>query len=123
MSKKKNWKESKLTLPKSLRILRNKPMPSLDIDELEQGEELPDDGYHLVGDILAQRAADEEGRFAEAFLRWVLEGEVAHVVQRLGQDGQRHAELLRLAVAVGWPVQVAEEEVPDREGLLFSAVS
>ena len=91
-------------------------MTSLDIDELEAGKELADEGDDLVGHICAPGAADEEGRLLEARLVGVLEGEVAEVAERLGQDRQRDAELLRLA-ALG-TMEVAEQELPNAEGLL-----
>ena len=86
-------------------------MASFDIHQLKVGEELADQWDHLVGNILALRPADEERGLQEAHLRRVLEGEVAEVVEGLGQDVQRHAELLRLAV--GGAVQVAEKELAD----------
>lgn len=54
-------------------------MPGLDVDEAEFGEELANERQHVVGDVLALRAADEEGRFLEADGGGVLEWEVAHV--------------------------------------------
>ncbi len=91
-------------------------MASVDVDQLEEGEELADQRDHLVGDVLALRPADKQRGLRKADLVRVLEGEVAQVVEGLGQDVQRHAELLGLAV--GGAVQVAEQKLADREGLL-----
>ena len=92
-------------------------MASLDINQLKVGEKLADQWDHLVGNILAARSADEECGLQEPHLPRVLEGEVAEVVEGLGQDVQRHAELLRLAV--GRAVQVAEKELADMEVLFL----
>ena len=51
-------------------------MPGLDGDELEAGEKLADDRYHLIRDVLAPRAADEERGLVEADFLRRLEGEV-----------------------------------------------
>lgn len=55
-------------------------MPSLNIDELEQREELPYQRYHLVGHVLAMRAADEQRALLEPHLGWIPVWEVAEVV-------------------------------------------
>lgn len=106
----------RLTLPKSLRILRNNPVPRLGIDHLKHREELADERDDLVRDVLALGAADEQRGLEEAHGGRVLEGEVAQVVERLAQDAERDPELLGVG-PVGRAVQVAEEELADCEGL------
>lgn len=94
-------------------------MPGLDVDQLEERKELADDGNHLIRDISALSAADEERRLAEAHGGRVLEGEVAHVVEGLAEDVEGDAEFLRAGLGGGgfWAVEVAEEELTDWEGL------
>lgn len=104
-----------LTLSKSLRVLRDNPMASLDIHHLEPREELAHDGQHLVWDVLAPCAAHEQRGLLEPGLAWVLVREVAHVWERLAEDVDRDAEFLGLGAFRG--VQVAEEELTDWEGL------
>ena len=70
-------------------------MPRIDIDQLKAREELPDDGDHLVGDIAALGAADEERGLGEAHGGRVFEGEVAHVVEGFAEDVEGDAEFLR----------------------------
>lgn len=91
-------------------------MTSVDVDEREAREELADQGYDLVGDVLAPGAAHEQRGLLEPPLRGVLEGEVAEVVEGLAEHAERDAELLRRAA--GRPVQVAQQELPDRQLLL-----
>jgi hypothetical protein len=91
-------------------------VPRLGIDHLKHGEELADERDHLVRDVLALGAADEERGLKEAHGGRVLEGEVAEVVEGLAQDAERDAELLRVG-PVGRAVQVTEEELADCEGL------
>jgi hypothetical protein len=67
----------------------------LDIHHAEAREELADEGYHVVGHVLALSTADEEGRLLEAYLAGILEGEVAEVIECSTKDVQRDAELLR----------------------------
>ncbi|KAJ3566686.1 hypothetical protein NPX13_g7038 [Xylaria arbuscula] len=76
----------KLTFQELGRLLRNDPMPSIDIHELEPREEAADDGYGLVGDVFALRAADEQRRLLEAPLVRVAEGEIAQVIKILAED-------------------------------------
>lgn len=110
----------KLTLAEGLWILGNDPVARVDIDQLKLGEELANQGDHLVRYVLALRAADKQRGLEEAACAGVLEGEVAHVVERLGKDVERHSELLRLGV-VRRAMQVAEEELSDGKGLLQRA--
>lgn len=94
-------------------------MPGVDVDEREAREELADQGQDLVGDVVAAGAADEQRGPLEAGGGRVPEGEVAHVAERLADDVEGHAELVRRAVL--GPVQVAEQELPDRHVLLVLA--
>lgn len=73
-------------------------MAGVNVNELEAREELPDEGDGLVRHISALCAADEQGGLDEAGLARVLEGEVAQVVECLGQRAQRHTELLESIV-------------------------
>lgn len=83
-------------------------MPGLDVDELEAGEKLADDRYHLIRDVLAPRAADEERGLVEADFLRRLEGEVAQVVEGLGEDRERDAEFLdRGGGGSFWAVEVS----------------
>jgi hypothetical protein len=93
------------TLSKLVRLLRHQPVPGLDVDELEAREEAAYGGQHLVRDVLALRAANEERRLLEPRLVRVTEGEVAQVVERLGQDVQWYGELVVRAAL--WTPQVA----------------
>lgn len=112
--------QQKRTLSKCLRILRDQPVTRLDVGDLEQGEELADDGQRLVRHVLALRAPDEQRWPLEAHLPGLLEGEVAHVREGAAEDLDGDAEALRLLAF--WRVEVAEEELPDGEGLLFCLV-
>ena len=102
---------SQHTSPERLGVLRYQPVPRLDVDQPEAREELPDDGDDLVGHVRAPRAPDEQRRLHEADRAGVLVGEVAHVVERLGERRERHAELPRVG-AFGL-VEVLEEELAD----------
>lgn len=93
-------------------------MAPLDIGHLKEWEELPHDGQHLVRDVLALGAPDEQGRLLEPVLAGVLEGEVAHVGQGLAEDVDGDAELPGLLALRG--VQVPQEELADGEGLCGS---
>lgn len=95
-------------------------MAGVDVDDLEQREELAHDGQHLVGDVLALGAPDEERGPLEAHPAGLLVGEVAHVRQGAAEDVDGDAEPPRL-VALG-RVEVPEEELPDGEGLYFQLV-
>ena len=89
-------------------------MARLHIDELEAREKLPDQRNHLVGHVLAARAADEQRRLLKAHLARVLEGKITQVVERFAQDAERHAEFLGFAVVVSrdlGSVEVAEKEL------------
>ncbi len=92
-------------------------MASLNINQLKVREELANQWDYLVGNILAARPADKERRFQKPHLTRVFKGEVAEMVESLGQDVQRYAELLRLAV--GGAVQVAEKELADCKVLFW----
>ncbi len=96
-------------------------MASVDIRKLEAGEELPNRGDDLVGDVLALGASDEQRRFLVPDRAGVLEGKIAQVVQRLAQDVEGHPKLLHRA-ALG-PEEVAQEELPDGHGLARATVS
>ena len=94
-------------------------MSRVDIDQLKARKELPNDGNHLVRNISALRAADEERRLRKSHGSRVFEGEIAHVVEGLAEDVQGDAEFLRVGL-VGvayWAVEVAEEELADWGGL------
>lgn len=90
-------------------------MAGLNVHHLEPREESADERNGLVGHVLALGAADKQGGLLEPGLLGVLEGEVAHVVELLGNDAERHLELL-LRRTLG-PVQVAQEELAHRQVL------
>lgn len=91
-------------------------MPRLNIHQLKPWKELPNHRNHLIRHILAPRPAHKQRGLLKPHLLGVLEGKITQVIQGLGEDGQRHAELLGFGLRRG-PVQVAEEEVADCEGL------
>lgn len=90
-------------------------MAGINVGEPESGEESANDGDHFVGYVFGLGAADKQRWLLEPRLVRVLEGEIPHVVKVLAEDAERDPELLRLA-ALG-PVQIAEEELADREFL------
>lgn len=102
-------------MSESLGVLGNDPVAGLDIHDLKPREKLAHEGEHLVRDVLAARAAHEQRRLLEAGRGRVLVREVAHVREGLAQDVERDAELLGRGPF--WGVEVAEEELPDGEGL------
>ena len=92
-------------------------MASVDIRKLEAGEELPNRGDNLVGDVLALGAPDEQRRLLVPGRVGVLERKIAQVAQGLAQDVERHPKLLHRA-ALG-PEEVAQQELPDGHGLVL----
>ena len=106
------------TLPESLGLLRNKPVARIHVDQLKQREELADQRDQLVRHVLALGAPHKKRGLQEPNLAGVLEGEIAQVVERLCERGQGDAELLRALWRPTGPVQVSQEELPDRERLL-----
>lgn len=86
-------------------VLRLDPVPRLNIDEAEPREELADQRQHLVGHVGALRPSYEQRRLPVPDLLGVLEREVAHVVERLGQDREGDAEGSRFGP--GGEVEVA----------------
>lgn len=97
-------------------------MSGINIDELKPRKEAADGGYGLVGDVLALCAAYEQRRLLEAPFVWVAEGEVAQIIQILGENLERDPELhniLLCLTVVGIisggedPVRIAEQELPD----------
>jgi hypothetical protein len=104
-----------LTCSELLWLLGYHPVSCLNIDKLECWEELADNWQGFVGYILAVCATDEERWPGIAHLIWVLEGEVAQMVERGAQDLERDLELLCLLVRR--PMQVTKKELADGDRL------
>ncbi len=73
-----------LTLSKCFRRFRDNPVPSLDIDNFESREKLPDEGEYFVWHILAVGSPDEQRRLHEAGLARIFEREVSKVIKGFG---------------------------------------
>jgi hypothetical protein len=63
------------------------------VDQLKPWEETTDDRKRLVANIVALGASNEERSLAERRLVRVGEGEVCHIVERLGENAHRYAKL------------------------------
>ncbi len=98
-----------ITLPESLRLLRNQPVTSLNVNETEIREELPDQGQDLVWHIATLSPPHEQRRLLEPGNRRILEWKVPEVVQGLAQDRQGNPKLLCSGPL--WAMEVSEEEL------------
>lgn len=106
-----------LTSSEVVGLLAYDPVTTVNVPDLEGGEEPADDGQGLVGDVMALCASDEESGTVPSHLIRVLEGEVGHVVERGGQVFDGDAESL---LPIRPPHQVGQEELADgKAGLVF----
>ena len=72
-------------------------MATVYVHQFKPWEESTNDRQCLVAYVVALGASDEESSLAERGLIGVGEGEVGHVVERLGEDAHRYAKLERRA--------------------------
>jgi len=85
------------TFDELLGLLTNDPVSAIYVDQLKPWEETTDDRKRLVANIVALGASNEERSLAERRLVRVGEGEVCHIVKRLGENAHRYAKLERCA--------------------------
>jgi hypothetical protein len=82
-----------LTFPEILRLLRDHPVATVNVSQLESREESSNSRQHLVRDIVALRSSHEQRRTFPPCLVRVGEWEVGHVVQRVRKVFDRNAPL------------------------------
>lgn len=87
-------------------------MAAINVRNLESWEEAPDQGQHIISDVVASRAPNEQGRPIIACFIRVLELEIAHGVQACGECLDRYAQTQMFPV--GRSHEVCEEELPYR---------
>lgn len=80
-------------MPEGLRVLGNKPMPSIHICDLSIGEEFLDRRDGLVRDISGFGASNKERGPLVLLAVCFGEGEICHVIERVTNDRQWQAEL------------------------------
>lgn len=90
-------------------------MSSIYIHKLKPRKELPDYRQRLIRDIFTLRAPDKQSRFLEPRRCGIFEWEIPQIIQGRAEGLQRDAEFLGLRVF--GPVEVAEEELSNSEGL------
>lgn len=103
------------TLPECLRVLRDQPVPCINICDLCIGEELLDSRDSVEGYILRFGPSDEKRwPFVSETVR-VTEWEVCHVVEGLAQYRERNTELKSLVLTTD---EVGEKELANWKGLV-----
>lgn len=80
-------------MPEALRVLGDEPVASLDIRNLRLGEELLDGWHRIIRDVARLGTSHKESRAVVLNGVRLVEGKVRHLIKRMPQHGQGHAEL------------------------------
>lgn len=98
------------TFTKELGLLRDNPVTRVYVLELKVGKEAANSRDHVVRDVVASRAADEEGWLLKGSGERCVEGKVSHVSKGAGQDLQRDPKPQSLCASRS--IEVRQEELP-----------
>ena len=102
-------------MPESFGFLRDDPVTTLDIAQLESREESPNDRQYIISDIVTVRATnDKRWAIISMFVR-VFEREITHPVKTSSEGFDWNSKLESFRV---WRAdEVCEKKLPDRKRL------